>query len=1098
MRLYLITIPILLLSYIASAQIPYVDSRETIMKGISLYDSAQYKKAIEAYKEVHECDTNYALAQYEMAMAYQADTAWLLAKAVIEEGLKARNPARRDLLLLLAANYDYRNKRDSSVWLYDSIIRRYPNDNQAWYEKGIVLFKEGRYDDALTCVQQSLMINPGHFRSHYISATIYALQGRLTEAMIAAQMSLLMTQNTTLARQAIVVMNGIAEGTDETVNYYKKRDKKYRNAVFDEIDELLYSKVALSKKYKLKIDLNENIFRQLQLVMEKLRFDSKDSNFVMQYYVPLLTGLYDTEMFEGYMLALFSGFDYQNVNDLAKKRSADVAKAKKIATTYLTKIQATRQINYEKRTTANENYHYFPADNLIAIGTTNKDGGEVTYTGEVSFYNNSHTLLANGYHNKKGEREGWWTTYFHNGLPKSRGYYRNGEAADTMYYYHRNGTIDKIHKLDIRGNVVEEYEYYQAGWLNSVRRKVGDDRVEEKNFYANGRLQLVVTYEKSQIADGTYATFYPNGKLKQTATLQKGKSHGNFKSYYVNGAVNENVNYDKGELNGLYESYYPSGSLKEKSTFVNGKMNGAYEEYYEGGGLSEKGQVRKGVKTETYEYTRTGRQYAQYKCKSNGLPVSITFWDESGKEIYKKEDVNGLTEYDIFYPDGNLRAHMKLNEDGNKNGLVTVYYRSGAKSVEANYKDGVTHGWYTAWHTNGKKMNETEYTDGVRNSYMTAWYANGNKQHEGWYKGDVKQGLWRYYYQNGKLKTEIYYLNDNTDGWFKDYNVNGMLTDIYYYDKNINVGRTCFDNSGNRADSVRFSDKPVYVKHSHWLQPAHIVESEFYMKCFSANGKAVKRYITGAVCEELNYNNGMKDSTFTEFFPNGIVMKKGQYADGEKTGKWYIYNEMGELEQEMNYRSDELNGSYKVWSGGKLRATYNYKNDSKEGAQIYYGDDGKIALALIYEEGELTGYSHEGKDGKLLPGKKLKTGENHIVATYNNGAKSAELTIDSLLITGEMTTYYSNGQQCETRFYNNMGLNGTVRRYMPDGKLIYEATYINGELHGAEKYWDSNGTLLLSIACQYNERHGITEYRKDGNSPVSRWHYHYGRLTGAD
>ncbi len=1098
MRLYLITASALLLSHVAGAQIPYIDSREKILQGISLYDSADYKNAINAYRAVHECDTNYALAQYEMAMALQADTAWLQAKIAIDEGLKARNPARRDLLLLLAANYDYRHKRDSSIWLYDSLTRLYPNDHQAWYEKGIVLFKQDKYDEALQCVQRALIINPGHFRSHYIAATIYTMQGRLTEAMIAAQISLLMTQNPSLAKQAVGIMTGIAEGTDETAQYYKGRGEKYSNPLFDEIDELIHSKVALSKKYKLKMELSDNIFRQLQLVMEKVKYDGADSNFVMQYYVPLLTGLYDTDMFEGYMLALFSGFNYQNVNDLAKKKSGDVTKAKKIATNYLTKIQTTRVLHYEKRTKANEVYHYFPADNLIAIGIANKEEGDVKYLGNVSFYNNSHTLLASGYHNNKGVREGWWTTYFQSGLPKSKGYYRNGEAVDTMYYYHRNGTIDKIHKLDVRGDVVEEYEYNRAGWLYAVRKKINSDRVEEKTYYANGKMQMAVTYEKSQIADGTYATFYPSGKLKQTATLQNGKSQGNFKSYYANGVMNEEVQYDKGELNGPYHSFYVSGSLKEKSTFVDGKMNGAYEEYYDGGGLSEKGQVRKGVKVETYEYTRSGRMYSEFKCKNNGLPVSIRFTNNEGKVIAAKDDSKGIQEYDILYPDGSLRAHMRLNEDGNKNGLVTVYYRNGAKSVEANYKHGTTHGLYTAWYSTGKKMNETEYTDGIRNGYLTAWYANGNVQHEGWYKGDLKQGLWRYYFQNGKLKNEIYYLNDNTDGWYKEYNVNGELTDIYYFDRSLNIARACVDTTGKVCDSVRYTHMPTHAKHSHWQQPHNIAESEYDTRYFEVDGKAIKRYITGAICEEAYYTNGNKDSTFAEYFPSGVVMKKGQYADGEKTGKWLVYNELGELELEMNYKNDELDGLYKVWGGKKLRATYNYRNGNKEGAQHYYSDDSRVALALIYEDGELTGYSHEGKDGKLLPEKRLKTGEQKIMATYANGDKSAELTVDGLLIKGNMATFYTNGNVCEERQYNELGLNGTVKRYTTDGKIIYEGNYTNGEQHGPEKYRDANGVLLLTINYQWNERHGTTEWRKDANSATNIWHYRYGRLTGTN
>lgn len=1079
-------------------QIPYIDSRDAILNGVDLYKKEEYKKAIEEFAKVHECDTNYALAVYETILAYQADTNFRMAKETALEALRLRWTNKREVTLALAASYDYLKQHDSSLYYYDKLASQYPNDNQPWYERGVLWFKQEQYDKAISFFQHSLLLNPVHFRSHYMLGMTYALQGRLTEAFIALEASLLVTQNADLAKQSITTLNNITEGIDEVVKLFKEKKEVYSHPLFDEIDELLNAKLALDKKYKLKMDLSDNIFRQSQMIMEKLAYNSSDSNFVMQYYVPMLTELYSKELFEGYMLLLFSGYNYENVNALAKKKTSEVDEAREIVFPYLSKIQSTRELSFTKRKTTEPLYHFYNNDNFYVVGKLIQKDDKKAYVGDVAFYNTSHTLLAKGHHNNEGNREGWWSTYYADGHLKSREFYKDGQSTDSAYQYFSTGILGKVQLRDNKGEITKEYVYNEAGWLNEVRSRVsGDKAVNEDTYFSNGNKQMSLTYDDGKLRDGAYTIYYKSGKKKSELSLQNGKYNGKYKLYHENGRISEDVNYEKGNMDGEYVAYYESGILKEKSGYSNGKAEGAYEEYYSDGKISEKGEYRKGVKTEIQKYNKDGKLYATFKCKTNGKPTIVKYTDEEGKTVYEGADNSGLVYYELYYAGGAKYADIRLNDNGNKEGLITVYYNTGAKSSEAYYKDGIAEGTSTYWYYDGKKMNEVNYTNGEADGYYTAWYGNGNVQREGWYKKDKRQGLWKYYHVNGKLRMEVYFLNDKYDGWYKEYNINGDVENKYLFDKDVSRGQVCYDTAGKLTDSVFFASNNGPVSVSHWLPSVGIKDLEYSIKNSATDGKCIKRYVTGKIREDNTYANGTKNGLCIEYYPNGINISKGEYKDHNRDGAWTFYDWFGNVEREGEYKEGNNEGKHKLYCAKQLIAEYNYKNGSKNGQQIYYSSNGKIAVVLFYDEGDIVGYSHEGKDGKLLPEIKIKKGAGKVVAYYANGTKSAELTVKDYLLKDAMMLYHTNGKLAEERHYNTMGLTGAYKRFNTDGSVYYECTYKDNECDGEERIYGSNGDVLMAVNYYYGVYHGPATIT-DETGKKTTFNYRYGQLIGTN
>ncbi len=243
-----------------------------------------------------------------------------------------------------------------------------------------------------------------------------------------------MTDNATNAKKSISVLDGLTEQTDEVVKLYHEKKEQYSHPLFDDIDQIVNSKVALSSDYKLKISLNDNIFRQSQVIMEKLKYDPNDTNFVMQYYVPMLVDVYKNDLVEPLLLLKYSGYGFENVDALAKKKSKEIDDVKKIVFPYFTKIQSTRELNSVKRQKAASRYHYYPKENLIIIGDaiTNGSSNDLA-VGDVELFRNNHTMRGKGHYDNLGKQDGWWTYYYTTGELKSKEHYAHGNLIDTTF-----------------------------------------------------------------------------------------------------------------------------------------------------------------------------------------------------------------------------------------------------------------------------------------------------------------------------------------------------------------------------------------------------------------------------------------------------------------------------------------------------------------------------------------------------------------------------------------------------------------------------------------------------------------------------------------
>ena len=1077
----------------ATGQTTLEDSHEVLLKGVGMYEKEEYKRAIDIFRTIHECDTNYAVATYETILSLIADSQFVAAKQLAASAVGLRYGNKRDAMITLAGCYDRLKLRDSALMIYDQLMSQYPQDHQPYYEKGVEYFNMKDYDKAAEYFQKALIINPYHFRSHYMLGTTYTLQGRLTEALMASEAALLVTKNADMARQAISVISAIAEQTDSVQKAYKGKKEKYNNPSFDEIDQILNAKIAIGSSYKLKIGLNDNIFRQSQAMMEKLQFDAGDTSFAMQYYVPIFSSAFKNDMFEGFMLLTFSDFKLASVDALARRKANDILEAKKEVFPEFNEIQSTRELNFNKRKDARELYHYVPESEVLLVGETLVKGKETSMKGPVTVYRYDQTLLATGQYNDNGEKEGIWKYYYKSGSLMKEMIYRKNMTVDTLKEYFTNGYLSKVTVMDDKGTVLQEESYNYKGWKSLLVKKLSDKETEESTFTQSGTKEVTAYFNDKKIKDGEYTFYYDNGKPEKTVTFSNGNYNGPYKKYYESGALSEESVFENGKTEGAYIIYHENGKVSRKATLHNGKYSGLYEAFYENGQPEEVCTYERSKKNGTDKrYSPKGKLYAEFEYDDD-IPTSIKYYDEDNKVVYEKASGKGIYEYISHFPNGNKYADLKIDREGYTDGEVTYYTSTGAKSSVINYKKGNKEGKALLYFKSGKLKSEQNYKDDVQDGYCKYYYENGNVQNEGWYRYGKKQGLWKYYYINGKMQSERYYMNDYWNGYVKEYNKNGELQYKYMYDYNMLTACVVFDSSHRRVDSVVFPmGRGKYELPN--KNGKRFKEAEGQMNYGDLTGLLTIRYLNGNPRETIYYRMGNRDSLNTVYFPDGKVESVAPYKNGYLSGRYPSYDEVGSLLSETEYLKGEWSGKHNIYACGRMYISSNYKEGDRDGATYYYGENGRVACVLYYDAGDIIGYSHEGKDGKLLPMIPVKNGTANIRAFYSNGSKSAEINVDQNRFDGTCKIYYSNGNVSEERNCKMGYLEGAFKRFTFDGKLVTELVYKDGEEMGPEKTYDKNGALLISRNYYLGTPHGPTIVTDPVSGKAKTYTYHYGEL----
>jgi uncharacterized protein len=1088
----LILIVILSTTTWAQSSIKNNGSEALISRAIDNYDKGNYASAIDLLKQVSPYDSLALLAEYELALCYNADsTKYPEGEKVLLQSLQRPfNQYRRTMLLQLGYNYDNQKKYDKAFLMYDSVQKNYPNDYGPIYERGASYYKRKMYKEAAEQFEQSLLVNGYHSSSNYFLGQCYLHMGRLTEAFMAMQTSLMVTSDGGQGSRAINGLLKFVNLDDSIINFNKNKAEQYKHELYDEIDELLISKIAFSKDFVSQSKLNDKLVRQFQVICEKVKYDAGDNNFAMQYYVPFYSDIWRQEYFDALAVYCYSGFKIAEVDKYASRIARDINEVKMQWIKYRSQIIGTRTLNYVQRGKTEIKYTYSPENNLFVEGKAawvkrlNK-GDLLEYNGYIKGY-------VNGCITFEGTREGLnkqgvWKYYYASGIIKSIETYKDDKIVDATFY-NNEGVIKRFNKYDDREDVIETSEYRNNGTI--ANKQVFDNtKISHLTYYHPNEAEQITydVYKEKEIEDGEYTSYNDNKTIRETVIFKNAKRIGAIEAKNKKGVLVEQGTLIKGEKDGEWITYYNNGAKKEVENFVKGQQDGPYEQYNSKGLVTQKGQFYKNSLDGNIEtFDNNGKPLATY-IYDKGVLKRTTFHDS----ILAMEQSAGGRTLRIVNSMGIVSTAIGTNDKGVRNGTYIEYYDAEAKKLEGRYKEGDRVGDWTSYYRNGQIKETTNYKLGKQQGAYTEYYSTGELSKKGNYDADDREGEWIEYFENGVVAEKYFYYGNKLNGPYYYYSANGKLRTIDWYSLGYLTGTTVYDTIGNVIETIPFiAETPKYVLPNIFGNPRF----ECGRKGGYLHGLFTTKYNNGRISTTGSYNRGDLDGSYTDYNINGSISEQGTYADKKRTGVWTDYDELGRKMYESTYDEDGEITLRKYFIGEVLIWEQEYYSDERHGKKTYFNELKKPIGIIYYNSDYITGYSACDAQGNALGTTKIIKGKAAITINYPDGKPAVVLNFAQGELNGKQLVYYSNGQIAEERNMNLIGINGMLRKYFTNGKMMYEGNFVNGNNQGAETLSDNSGRVLGKANYNKDKLNGNIEYVNDKSGITEVFQYNNGVL----
>ena len=188
----------------------------------------------------------------------------------------------------------------------------------------------------------------------------------------------------------------------------------------------------------------------------------------------------------------------------------------------------------------------------------------------------------------------------------------------------------------------------------------------------------------------------------------------------------------------------------------NGKRTGAWEKYYNNKRIRYKGQFVTGKEVGVFKF---------YSALNSDHPIAIKTFDKSSSIA----EVKYYTEQGILESNGNMIGKKRVGKwlyyhkdgetimseenyvDGELNGEVKTFYKSGEITEILYYSKGKLHGNAKRYDIKGPLVSDLTYENGKLHGLAKYFDIDGKLMYTGNYENDVKTGEWEYY-ENGEQK----------------------------------------------------------------------------------------------------------------------------------------------------------------------------------------------------------------------------------------------------------------------------------------------------------------------------------------------------------
>ncbi len=1050
---------------------------QLIEEGVALHDKQDYTGAIAKYQAVTRGDSAYATAQSELALSLHAAGKHEEAITAARRAL-ALNPFEPQTYNTLADAQEELKQIDAALATYQEGLRLFPYNQNLYLNQGITHLRQLHTAAALTNLQHSLELSPAQPSPHRLLAVLAAEQGHTSHALISWLTFLALAENGPVSHDVLVEAERLSQGLPVVPDNERAKPISL-NAAFEDLDQLLESKVALQEGYVSKVKFAASVVKQTQLLVEKFPVDGPADDFWIRAYGPMVAVLRKDDNLTAFTYCILQSADDKKAAQWVK---ANQKKVDAMLQAVLTPLVALRTQQQVVGGPAGQRLSgWFSEGNPYGLGPGMEENDTFKGTGDWISLTSQGAIEATGRYNAAGLRIGTWKMMRPDGsLESTLTYNDKGEREGQSHNFHPNGqpSADVTYHADKEegvltvynecgartgtrtfraGNLEGPYATYYNGGQVRMRTTVHADRVDglEEGFYQDGTPEYTTTMVNG-VQQGPFTTYYPDKTLEQKGTNDQDLHEGPLTAYHPNGAVREEGRFAKGKRTGTWRTYYSTGKLSvEESYDEAGELHGLYKDYDETGRFYSDTEYAHGRVVRLRYFDAVGKLML-YQVVKKGR-VAVQALNAKGQKIATGTYLDGQMagEWQWFYPDGGVREATHYDNKGTKSGKSEFYHHGGQLERRTNFGP-----------------------DGTEEGYYEQFSLDGQPQQTGYYLAGQRHGLWKDYYPDGRLSEEYEYYKGEQNGPARSYEPGGKLTQerVQEFGKLRRI--TTYDSAGQVLSQVAF--KPDTKEYS-LRYPSGKPLFRSGLNCYEATGPATWLRPDGSPESTAVQLGGHLEGPYQSTFADGKPDRVGAHRNGQAEGDWTVYYPNGKVRSKGRYHNGQGEGDWtNYFPNGQVELQYHLEGGESHGLMRRFNPAGELLLEKMYEHGTLVSFRGPGEGTALQP---LPNQTGTVALAFANGKPAATETYDHNLSTGPATFYYASGEVFRRTSFLKGLRTGLLESFYPGGKPMEREQYLHGVLHGRCRYYRPDGTLEREETYRSGERRGPTTYFDAAGKP---------------
>ncbi len=172
LRLLLVVVLVSFFSSSAYSQTDKEKAMKKTLEAIKLMDKGKIKESLKLLGEAEKLDPDEPDIKYEKAYAYYISQEYKKAIKVLKKLVNHKNANDR-YYQLLGNSYDLVKQKKKAIETYDEGLEKFPNSGKLYFEKGVVLLFDKKYNGALNSFENGIKVDPKHPSNYYWAAKIY-------------------------------------------------------------------------------------------------------------------------------------------------------------------------------------------------------------------------------------------------------------------------------------------------------------------------------------------------------------------------------------------------------------------------------------------------------------------------------------------------------------------------------------------------------------------------------------------------------------------------------------------------------------------------------------------------------------------------------------------------------------------------------------------------------------------------------------------------------------------------------------------------------------------------------------------------------------